>query len=66
MPHDPGLAASPLARYILEVEGIEHSLFQLSSTVDGYRLYPNSRDHQRRLRTRTRVRPILPKMNPSI
>jgi Mn-containing catalase len=35
MRHDPGLAASPPVRYILEVEGSGYSSFVLPSAVDG-------------------------------
>ena len=35
MRHDPGLAASPPSRYILEVERSEYSSFHLPSAVDG-------------------------------
>jgi hypothetical protein len=36
MRHDPGLAASPPVRYILEVERSGYSSFHLSSAVDGH------------------------------
>src|SRR5206468_1077846 len=35
MRHDPGLAASPPVRYILEVERSGYAPFRLSSAVDG-------------------------------